>query len=131
MDCLFCKIVNGEMDSYIVYQDDKCVVTLDINPHDKGHILIIPKEHVKIFFTMNPDLMSHLLKVTYLFSKDIEKEFKTKTTINIPNGGAAGQRIEHASIQVIPGDVLNLKKSKKNNKETFKKLKEIIKSSFE
>ncbi len=131
MECLFCKIVEGEIDSHVVYEDEKCLVILDINPHSKGHVLVIPKEHTKIFVMSNPEIMSHMLKITYLYSKLIEKEFNKSTTISIQNGGAAGQNIQHASIQIIPGNVFNLKKNKENSEEIFEKIKKIVHSSFD
>ena len=45
MNCVFCKIVNGEIPSYTLYEDDKIKVFLDINPRSNGHTLIVPKEH--------------------------------------------------------------------------------------
>lgn len=48
-DCIFCKIANGEIPSATVYEDSICRVILDVNPANKGHALIIPKEHLTIY----------------------------------------------------------------------------------
>ena len=47
MDCIFCKIINGEIPSKRVYEDDKVIAILDVNPVVDGHTLVIPKKHIK------------------------------------------------------------------------------------
>ena len=50
MDCLFCKIIKGEIPSYKIYEDDLVMAFLDVNPHANGHTLIIPKKHYDDYF---------------------------------------------------------------------------------
>ena len=57
MDCLFCKIIKGDIPSYTIYEDDVVKVFLDINPDSNGHVLIIPKEH-----TYNKIIVERALK---------------------------------------------------------------------
>ena len=52
-DCIFCKIANGEIPSATVYEDSICRVILDVNPANKGHALIIPKEHFDNIYSMD------------------------------------------------------------------------------
>ena len=52
-DCIFCKIVNGEIPSYTVYQDDDTLAFLDINPNTQGHTLVIPKKHAANIIDMD------------------------------------------------------------------------------
>ena len=54
-DCIFCKIANGEIPSATVYEDSICRVILDVNPANKGHALIIPKEHFDNIYSMDAE----------------------------------------------------------------------------
>ena len=61
MDCIFCKIVNGEIPSYKIYEDEKIMAFLDINPYAPGHTLIIPKEHTLDITTISNDTLAHIM----------------------------------------------------------------------
>ena len=50
MDCIFCKIINGEIPSYKIYEDNVVLAFLDINPDSNGHTLVIPKKHIESIF---------------------------------------------------------------------------------
>ena len=63
MDCLFCKIINKEIPSKVIYEDDNYLSFLDINPNTKGHILVIPKKHVKNFTELTEEQATELIKV--------------------------------------------------------------------
>ena len=60
-DCIFCKIVKGEIPSYRVYEDDDILVMLDINPFSKGHLLVLPKEHFENIYDIPTELFSKLM----------------------------------------------------------------------
>jgi len=109
--CIFCKIINGELDSFQVYADDQCIVILDINPITPGHCLVIPKEHVESAAQMDPDLFLHLCRISQLVSIASQKTLVdvyggdspcagVNTIIN--DGRAAGQQVKHAHIHVVP-----------------------------
>ena len=57
MDCLFCKIINGEIPSYKIYEDDLVYAFLDVNPKENGHTLIVPKKHYTDYLSL-PNLQS-------------------------------------------------------------------------
>ena len=59
-NCLFCKIVKGEIPSYTIYEDDIVKVFLDINPNSNGHCLIIPKEHFTNIEDIDKDTLAHI-----------------------------------------------------------------------
>ena len=59
-DCIFCKIANGEIPSATVYEDSVCRVILDVNPANKGHALIIPKEHFDDIYSKRPSTLWYL-----------------------------------------------------------------------
>ena len=65
MDCIFCKIIEGELPSYKVYEDKRILAFLDINPVNKGHVLIIPKEHYNSITEINPLLLPTAIGANY------------------------------------------------------------------
>ena len=71
---IFCKIVNNELPSYTLYEDDIVKVFLDVNPNHNGHTLIVPKKHYQDFFDIDDETLYHVLKV----AKDIAKLLKEK-----------------------------------------------------
>lgn len=128
-DCLFCKIVKGEIPSYTIYEDDLIKVFLDINPTTNGHALIIPKNHYTNFLDLNNELVMHIENV----KKDLYNSFKEKLNckgITFIQNNELGQEIKHFHIHAIPrysDDNLLIRTSKKNLKnaeETFKILKQ-------
>jgi len=104
-DCIFCKIVNGEIPTEFLYQDDTLVVFRDINPHAPVHILIVPKKHIRSIndLTENDrEIISHLIMV----GKDIAKKESVnssgyKLLFNVERGG--GQVIFHLHLHLIGG----------------------------
>ncbi|MBD3355225.1 HIT domain-containing protein [Candidatus Woesearchaeota archaeon] len=110
--CIFCKIVAGDINSKKVYEDEKCTAILDINPANPGHILLIPKEHFPLMPLMPNDLVDHL----FLVAKEISRVMLTAVSadgvsIFVANGSAAGQRAQHFMIHIIPrktGDKIKL-----------------------
>jgi len=104
-DCIFCKIVNGEIPTEFLYQDDKLVVFRDINPHAPVHILIVPKKHMRSIndLTENDrEIISHMIMV----GKDMAKKESVnlsgyKLLFNVERGG--GQVIFHLHLHLIGG----------------------------
>ncbi len=103
MECLFCKIIKGEVPVDKVYEDDKLMAFLDINPINKGHTLIVPKEHYGKFTETDDkvigDLMVAAKKIALAMEKGLEVE---GVNFGINNGQAAGQVVEHTHVHVIP-----------------------------
>ena len=101
--CIFCQIIAGKVPSKKVYEDDKCIAVLDINPAAKGHILLMPKEHYAIMPQMPEAEMSHLFLVSKYLSQLLLKVLKVGgTNVFVANGAAAGQRAQHFMLHVIP-----------------------------
>ncbi len=123
MDCIFCKIINNEIPSKVIYEDDLVLVFLDINPSTNGDCLLIPKLHVETFLEIDNKLLSHLNKV----AKEMYRVLKEKLDIEgltIVNNNFLGQDIKHFHIHLTPrykND--NLKHN--FNKENLKSLEEI------
>ncbi|MBW2972315.1 HIT domain-containing protein [Candidatus Woesearchaeota archaeon] len=101
--CIFCHIVSGKISSRKVYEDEKCLAILDINPANPGHVLILPKEHHPIMPMMHDSEVAHLFKIARRISKaQIRGLNADGTNIFIANGAAAGQKAPHFMIHVIP-----------------------------
>ena len=63
MNCIFCKIVNGEIPSYTIYEDDIVKVFLDANPDVNGHTLIVPKKHYQDLFDIDNETLIHIMDI--------------------------------------------------------------------
>ena len=88
MDCIFCKIINGEIPSYKLYEDDDILVFLDINPVSNGHALIIPKKHIKDLNDMDNTTFSHILEIAKKIKKLLEDKLNVDGLTLIQNNGA-------------------------------------------
>ena len=112
MDCLFCKIVNGEVLSYKVYEDDKVFAFLDIAPVNYGHTLVVPKKHYANIEEINEDDLSAVIKAVKKIGASIKKNLGVEAyNATINNGELAGQVINHLHFHIIPrakGDGLKL-----------------------
>jgi histidine triad (HIT) family protein len=102
-DCIFCKIAKGEIPSYKIYEDEKVIVFLDINPLSKGHSIVIPKEHYVNILDLPEELYLHMSKIVKKISQHLNDMYKPEgILINQNNGKRAGQEILHAHIHIKP-----------------------------
>lgn len=102
-DCIFCKIVAGEIPSYKIYEDEKVIVFLDINPLSKGHSVVIPKEHYANILDLPEELYLHMSKIVKKISQHLNDMYEPEgILINQNNGKRAGQEILHAHIHIKP-----------------------------
>ena len=100
-DCLFCKIINGDIPSYTIYEDEIVKSFLDINPITNGHVLIIPKKHYDNVTDIDLETLKHINKI----SKKIYTMLKEKTScrgITFLQNNEYGQDVKHYHIHVIP-----------------------------
>ncbi|MCP4372877.1 MAG: histidine triad nucleotide-binding protein [Deltaproteobacteria bacterium] len=104
-ECIFCKIVNGEIPTKFLYEDDILLVFKDINPHAPVHILIVPKKHIRSINDLaenDREIISHMIMV----GKNIAKEESVQSSgykllFNVEKGG--GQVIFHLHLHLIGG----------------------------
>lgn len=131
-DCIFCKIVKGEIPAAKVYEDDKVISFLDIMPANKGHCLIVPKQHKETLLEI-PD---EDLKSIIITAKKVAKALSLSVgngafNLIMNNGKVAGQLVAHAHIHLIPrfkGDRLRLSWThKKYEGEEIQEFQEKIK----
>ncbi|MBU1199843.1 MAG: HIT domain-containing protein [Nanoarchaeota archaeon] len=102
-NCIFCKIIGGEIPSKKVFEDDKLIGILDINPAAKGHTLMMTKEHYPILPVIPLDVAAHMFRTTKQVVKALKDAIVTnKSTVFIANGAIAGQQSPHFLYHIIP-----------------------------
>lgn len=110
MDCIFCKIANGEIPSTKVYEDDTVLAFKDINPQAPVHIVIIPKQHICCAAEITPDnsaVVAHVFEVIALLSKQLGLENGFRVINNCGDDG--GQTVKHLHFHLIGGVKLSEK----------------------
>ena len=103
-DCLFCKIVAGEIPSDTVYEDDQCVVFKDLYPKAQVHLLVVPREHIESLNEMDSSrdaLMAHMMRLLPKLAEEQGLDTGFRTIINTGPGG--GQEIFHLHIHLLGG----------------------------
>ncbi len=100
-DCIFCKIVKGDIPSYKVYEDDTVMAFLDINPYNPGHTLIIPKEHTLDINSIPNDTLMHIMDKAKDISTLLTEKLNCEGFTLIQNNGFV-QEVKHFHLHVIP-----------------------------
>jgi histidine triad (HIT) family protein len=103
-DCIFCKIVKGEIPSSKVYEDDLVLAILDIKPVNPGHALVISKEHQKYISDLDDKISARIISVANRINEAIRKSEIKREDINyfLADGETAGQEIPHVHLHIIP-----------------------------
>ncbi|MCJ7840416.1 HIT family protein [Lederbergia sp. NSJ-179] len=102
-DCIFCKIINGELPSAKVFENDDVLAFLDLSQVTKGHTLVIPKLHNETIFDLDADTAKKLFAVVPAIARAIQSEFQPKGLNIINNNGSfAGQEVFHYHLHLIP-----------------------------
>lgn len=109
MDCLFCKIINGEIPTNKVYEDDEILAFKDINPKAPVHILVIPKKHISSAKEIKEDDEALIGKIFTVINK-IAKEFNLENGYRIVNncGEDGGQEVMHLHFHLLGGKKLSI-----------------------
>lgn len=101
-DCIFCKIIKGEIPAAKVYENDDFLAFLSVAPVKAGHTLVIPKKHVDYIFDADDEILSKVLIFSRPVAKALSKTFNPKT--NKVGIITAGLEIPHMHIHLIPMD---------------------------
>jgi histidine triad (HIT) family protein len=102
-DCIFCKIIKGEIPAEKTYEDDNFIAFLDIKPKAEGHTIIIPKNHFRNLLDMPTSLGNEMLEAIKKVSLDLIKQKKaTGFNLIVNNEPTAGQIVFHAHIHILP-----------------------------
>lgn len=134
-DCIFCKIIKGEIPSAKLYEDDNVLAFLDIAPANKGHALVIPKKHYETFTDISEKELGNLSTVLHKIANAVIKTTNAEGyNVFINNKKVAGQIVMHAHFHILPrfsDDGLSFKwPSKKYEEGEIDKLKEEIKNNI-
>ena len=102
-NCIFCKILNGDIPSTKIYEDDQFVIMLDIGPASFGHALILPKDHYANIFEMPEEVLSKSICLAKTFGEKLVKALGADGLNLVQNNGtAAGQTVFHYHLHLIP-----------------------------
>ena len=130
MATIFTKIINGEIPSYKIAENDKFFAFLDINPMSKGHTLVVPKQETDYIFDLEDSLLSEMM----IFSKKIAAAIDKTIQCKRVGVMVIGLEVPHAHIHLIPiqkeGDMNLSKKRVELSKEEFEKIAETIRQDL-
>lgn len=101
--CVFCKIINGEIPCYKLYENGFVTCFLDISQATKGHTLVVPKKHVENVFGLNEEEASEIMKAAVIVSNLLKEKLGIENVNLLNNSGPlAGQTVMHFHLHVIP-----------------------------
>ncbi len=101
MDCIFCKIIKGEIQAKVIYEDDIVISFLDIFPDSNGHCLIIPKVHTLDIVTIDDEVLLHIFKVAKKIKHTLECKLNCDGLTFIQNNGDI-QEVKHFHLHLKP-----------------------------
>ena len=102
-NCIFCKIVKGDLPAVKIYEDDLVLAFLDIAPINKGHILVIPKEHHVSSSSISEEVAGRMMKIGSRIGVACRRVFEMEGfNLHLADGTCAGQIVMHAHLHVIP-----------------------------
>lgn len=120
-DCIFCKIIKGEIPCTKVYEDENILSFLDIAPANKGHCLVVPKEHYDTLIAAPEEIINYSMKVAKKVARAMSASLANEGfNVLINNNQVAGQLVPHAHVHIIPrfkGDGIRLNWTAKKYKE--------------
>ncbi|HVV38835.1 MAG TPA: HIT domain-containing protein [Candidatus Paceibacterota bacterium] len=97
-DCIFCKIIAGQIPAEKIYEDDKVLAFIDKNPKVPGHTLLIPKEHSTWFEEMSDEVSDHVFRI----AKKLAREMKKRPNIGYVQVGIVGKDVPHTHLHLLP-----------------------------
>ena len=99
--CVFCKIIAGEIPATKVFENESVFAFLDINPIEKGHLLVVPKRHCEFLEEAPPDDLCELISAVQKLTRAV-RTFASGANVMQNNGKSAGQEVPHLHFHVIP-----------------------------
>lgn len=120
-NCIFCKIINGDIPSKILYEDDDIMVLLDAYPDTDGHALVIPKKHYEDIYEIDNEILNKMIAKAKEYGKIIIKKLNKKGVTFLINYGDS-QAIKHIHLHILPD--YNKKTHKYTNDEVYKLIME-------
>ncbi len=123
MDCIFCKIIKGEIPSKVLYEDELVKVIMDVNPTVNGHALIIPKKHYTDYLELDQDIITHIWDAAKKMGPSIMDKLKAKSLTLLVNFGD-DQQVKHFHMHLLPNFGTMESKATKTSEEIFSILKD-------
>ena len=128
-DCVFCKIIEGKIQSVKIFENNKYLAFLDVNPINPGHTLVIPKKHLDYLFDLNDKEYNELM----LMAKKIAKLIKNKLKPKRIGLAVEGFFVPHVHIHLVPlnkGNELNPERARSSTKEELEKIAKKIRENL-
>lgn len=102
-DCIFCKLANGVFPTNSIYEDENFNVILDVSPANRGHALILPKQHCDNIFEIDDETASKIMPLAKKIATAVKKVTGCDgVNVQQNNGTAAGQSVFHLHVHIIP-----------------------------
>lgn len=100
-DCIFCKIVDGTIPCYNLYEDDFIIAFLDVNPESNGHTLIVPKKHYRDIYDIDEQTLNHIFKYAKEIANKLTNKLKCDGFTLVQNNGDV-QEVKHFHLHIKP-----------------------------
>ena len=102
-NCVFCKIIKGEIPNYTVYENEHTLAFLDIKPHAKGHTVVIPKTHETTVFDLNEETLHHVMDSVKKTMQIIQEKLNPEGfNVGWNHNSYAGQVVPHLHVHIFP-----------------------------
>jgi len=98
---IFCKIINKDIPSNVVYEDDIVIVIMDVSPRSPGHVLIIPKVHYQDLFDIDSNVLNHIMDVSKKIGELLTKKLGCDG-FTLENNIGIAQEVKHFHLHIIP-----------------------------
>lgn len=128
-DCIFCKIINDELPSKTVYEDNDIKIIMNINPSTNGHLLVLTKKHLETFMEVDNSTITHALDIVREKIYPLLKEKLNAEGLTLAQNNDLGQEVKHFHIHLTPrypNDLADIEYDKSNLEDldiVFDKLK--------
>lgn len=119
---VFCKIINGEIPSHTIYEDEIVKCFLDINPDTNGHVLIVPKKHYQDLYDINSSVLCHIMDIAKKLGFKLTDKLNCDGITLIQNNGSI-QEVKHFHLHLKP--YYKEKQDLKNVQDVYEILKEV------
>lgn len=135
-DCAFCDVINGESPGSFVYEDEDALAILTLRPMNRGHTLVIPREHASSLSDLSEEIGGHLFQVGMRVSSALRQSEIQCKDVNfwLADGPVAGQEVFHVHLHILPrfsGDSIQLEANRIDpSRDEMNSTAEGIRSSF-
>ncbi len=129
-DCIFCKIVNGDIPCSKIYEDENVIAFLDISPLSKGHTLVVPKNHYRDILDVSDEDLCNCINVVKKISRHLKEVYNPEGFVLRQNTGEkAGQSVHHLHFHIKPvySDTMVISEVDHRREYTEEEMKEIVK----